>query len=390
MHLGFRLPDGEECELLFTRLPLGLEFKKGSPFTIECVQPGSHAEAMGVQCEWITISCNGETLEGKEVREGLQLVKLASMSLPQLRTLVEDTQCFRSTLLDIVENSALGVADQLVGPQGSSVLSEAESNSAVQSLVYSCRHNAGLFNCLLMFLRFAERAEVEGFQHIFYDGSCLPLYGNVSALFPELPRANSLPVNMAKQYAKKFAGGGSFADCRGVYERRGGLTDEDVGHGRALAKRHLTLAPSVEACLQDAASTYGLQDAVGVHVRRTDKGREAPLNLAITVAEVVKAISVELQTLLLEKVYLASDDAAFAADVQASLEKEGVHVITWGSHMSAKVGKPSHYDRDIPGLEKATDAIADCYLLGKCRKLLSTYSSLSVIAALWAAPGTPW
>lgn len=381
MRLSFCVPEGGTRDIVFSRLPLGLDFRKGSPFTIDKVQHGSHAEEMGVQPDWVVISCNDHNLREKTVRDGLQILYAACTALPQLRSAIESSQPFRESLLDVVERAALKRA-------ASHCEEEMEVISSLPcDLVYQCKHNAGLFNCLLMYLRFAECAEKKGFKTMFFDGTALPLYGNICALFPALPSRIS---DQSRQASKEFCGSGSFANCRGVYERKGGLNIDDATQGRALAARHLSLAPEVEHCLLEAARKFELSDAIGVHIRRTDKGREAPSNLSITAKEVALAVVDNSRRLGTTRAFVASDDTQFSKELHDLLEAEDVSVISWGSHMPERAGKPCHYDHKIPGLEKAADAIADCFLLAKCRALISTYSSLSVIATLWSAPDTPW
>merc|ERR1719379_3107072 len=137
------------------------------------------------------------------------------MSLPHIRTETQSRTSYRSTLLDIVEAVVRSGPRKIDG-----------DISSQNFVVYRCKHNAGLFNCLLMFLQFAERAEAKGCDAVFFDGMCLPLYGNISAVFPAVPEATN-GAGGTEQTSKECCGGGSFANMRGVYERRGPLTAED-------------------------------------------------------------------------------------------------------------------------------------------------------------------
>merc|ERR1712060_82589 len=123
-----------------------------------------------------------------------------------------------------------------------------------------------------------------------------------------------------------------------------------------------------------------LANALGVHVRRTDKGKEAPSNLALTVESAAEKTCQLAQKIGATKVFLAADSAPFLSSLKKTLEIQGLPVVTWGSHLPAKQSKPCHMDPAIPGLEKAADAIADCFFLSRCKGLLTTYSSLSAVA----------
>ena len=90
---------------------------------------------------------------------------------------------------------------------------------------------------------------------------------------------------------------GAFANTRGAVEKRGRLTETDVDAGRLLASRHLKLSPEVDRRLHEAAAAFGVTDALGVHIRRTDKGKEAPSNLSLSAEEVAARTFREAQLL---------------------------------------------------------------------------------------------
>merc|ERR1712224_1100147 len=84
----------------------------------------------------------------------------------------------------------------------------------------------------------------------------------------------------------------------------------------------------------------------------------------------------------LQKLFLAGDDAMFLARLR-SLLGATYTVISWPSALSES-GKDPHYDSQLPGQEAAADAFADVFCLSRCKGLISTFSCLSVLAALWS------
>merc|ERR1719183_430094 len=99
MQLDFHLPDCRSAKLTFVRFPLGFEFQKNHPFAIGIVHSGSHAEELGVQCDWVATSCNGKCLTDMSVRDGMRILNDAFMSLPQLPSTAELMPSLRSTLM---------------------------------------------------------------------------------------------------------------------------------------------------------------------------------------------------------------------------------------------------------------------------------------------------
>jgi len=403
LRVAFEPPGADLQEVVFTRLPLGLSFSKALPLSVDTVESASHAEELGVQPGWLVATVGGRDLRVLGLRSALRSLKESAASLPGY--LKVQPSC---PAAGPAQNCCDGYRSDLMVFLGNRQEAQATPDAPDRMLLYRCKTNAGLGNCLLMFLTFARRASIASrdcvdgnasrstesaenngtFDTVLFDGTSLPLYGDVSALFPQLPPAGTTAV--ADQRSRSFGRCGSFAGCRGVYERRGPLLPNDVEIGRPLASRHLRLAAPVEALLLDAASALGLEQCLGVHVRRTDKGREAPSNLTLSITEAAKAAAQRAREIDAVRVFLASDDAAFLTELAKELEAIGFPTVAWGSHLPSKAGRPCHYDWTIPGLEKAADALADCFLLARCKGILSTYSSLSTIATLWSAPEVTW
>lgn len=250
-------------------------------------------------------------------------------------------------------------------------------------IVYHCHHNGGIGNSLVMFLGCAERALAHEFDYVHFDPVHLPLYGDVSALFPDVPTM----WFGAPQPCDRLGKWGFFANGRGMIERCGPLNKEDLIIGRHTAHRVLHLQADVQRSLMNFARSVRLWEALGVHVRRTDKSKDAASKFYMSPAEAASEVLRQAKKVQAERVYLAADDAVFLTAMSESIADKGLPCITWGSRLSQRPGKASHHDHNIPGLEKAVDALADCFLLSLCRGMICTYSSLSVVATLWADEG---
>merc|ERR1712232_684396 len=129
---------------------------------------------------------------------------------------------------------------------------------------------------------------------------------------------------------------------------------------------------------------------MGIHVRRTDKGREAPSNFAASAAEVAEKAARCAAQLGVVRAFIAGDDAVFLRALKGELKTLGMVVApSWPSLLSAR-GRAAHFDAAIPGPEAAADALADAFCLSQCQGLLATYSSLATWAALWAKDRACW
>lgn len=65
MQVNFRLPDGSEKAVMLTQKPVGFDFRKATPITVDLVEPGGHAAEVGIQPGWVIHRINGEDMSGK-------------------------------------------------------------------------------------------------------------------------------------------------------------------------------------------------------------------------------------------------------------------------------------------------------------------------------------
>mmetsp|Transcript_101482 Transcript_101482/g.166790 ORF Transcript_101482/g.166790 Transcript_101482/m.166790 type:complete len:207 (-) Transcript_101482:86-706(-) len=191
----------------------------------------------------------------------------------------------------------------------------------------------------------------------------------------------------APQPVSKIRKWGCFADYRGMMEAQGPLTKDDLILGRHVTHRVLHLQDDVQRSLLDFARTVQLWEAFAVHVQRSDRQEDAPANFYMSPAEAADAAVREVKEIKAQRVFLASDDAIFLNAMSESIADRGVPCVTWGSRLSQRPGRHSHHGGSTSGLEKALDALAECFLLSLCRGMLCTYSSLSMVATLWADEG---
>jgi len=259
-------------------------------------------------------------------------------------------------------------------------------------LIWPCRQKAGLGAVVLRFLGLAELAEkVGGIYGIHLDATAFIPYGDLSTLL-------QLPRHVADQYALQAFASSSFprrrwqgfANGRVCREGRPHLSETDVTTGRRLCRQHLSINQAVLRALDSFATTMMLSMALGVHIRRTDKGCEAPSNLFITAEEAARKALKAAVAVGVRLIFLAGDDPKFLADVQAFVSADvGMKVIAWPSRLSQR-GRAVHYDWQVPGTEAAADALADAFCLSRCRGLLSTFSCLSAWATLLSSSGFVW
>ncbi|CAL1147682.1 unnamed protein product [Cladocopium goreaui] len=68
--ITFQLPDSSSKDVFFKEKPLGLEFKKSVPLTVNCVR-----DVAKVQCGWIATHLQGEEISTDLKEATIQLVR---------------------------------------------------------------------------------------------------------------------------------------------------------------------------------------------------------------------------------------------------------------------------------------------------------------------------
>lgn len=75
------MDNGDMKTIVFTQLPLGIAFDKGTPARITDVESGSHAEQLGVQRGWTFKSISGQDVAGKDFRAFMAFLKAGQAEL---------------------------------------------------------------------------------------------------------------------------------------------------------------------------------------------------------------------------------------------------------------------------------------------------------------------
>uniref|UniRef100_A0A7S1S7M9 PDZ domain-containing protein n=1 Tax=Alexandrium catenella TaxID=2925 RepID=A0A7S1S7M9_ALECA len=75
MTVGFRLPNGTQREVAFTKRPLGVDFHRSSPIMLKRVHEGSQGQLMGVQAGWEVYFIDGIDVRGKDFHATYDLLK---------------------------------------------------------------------------------------------------------------------------------------------------------------------------------------------------------------------------------------------------------------------------------------------------------------------------
>jgi len=186
---------------------------------------------------------------------------------------------------------------------------------------------------------------------------------------------------------------------QGVIEEWGGLTPECAARGRGLCRRNIALSAALLQRVRAAANQFlgGHSRWLAVHIRRTDKTVEAPVNFALTHDKLVARIIAQCKVWHCDGVFLCSDDATLKQ--QLTMRIMGVPltpngstkliVSTYPSSLSSW-GTATHFDAGLDSYKKTEDVVMECLLMSQCHGLLSTFSNISVAAVFLSGDDYPY
>jgi len=187
----------------------------------------------------------------------------------------------------------------------------------------------------------------------------------------------------------------------GVIEEWGGLTPECAARGRGLCRRNIALKADLLQRVRAAADRFlgGGRRWLAVHIRRTDKSVEAPVNFELNVENLVARIIMQCMVWQCDGVFLCSDDAALKQQLTVRLmcvplatngnSSTRLAVSAYPSSLS-RSGTAAHLDAGLDSYKKAEDVVMECLLMAQCHGLLSTYSNVSVAAVFLSGDEYPF
>jgi hypothetical protein len=152
---------------------------------------------------------------------------------------------------------------------------------------------------------------------------------------------------------------------------------------RATAARLVASHVRVKRPLLDRVDQYLRENfadaapAIGVHYRGTDKQEEEP---AVPYATVTAAIAASLHEIpdANPRVHIATDDQRFLDHARAAFPDR----VRCLSMTRSSDGRPLHKAAG-PGYLRGADAIVDCLVLSRCRRLLRTPSNLGLFSTFF-------
>lgn len=148
----------------------------------------------------------------------------------------------------------------------------------------------------------------------------------------------------------------------------------ELDHARRLFAQYFRPNPMLQAAV-DAAAAGTDQFDFSVHFRGTDKFLESG---EVSYAQMLEVLDLELASLEAPRIFLATDDAAFAAAIRSRFP-----AARFVSYDLGKVadGIPRHFSTLAPH-EKALEAAVNIFLLARAKACVRTSSFLSAMAAL--------
>lgn len=190
---------------------------------------------------------------------------------------------------------------------------------------------------------------------------------------------------------------------QGVIEDWGGLTPECAARGRGLCRRNIALNAQLLRRVRAAAGQLlgGRRRWLAVHIRRTDKSVEAPVNFALSTDNLAARILVQCKVWGCDGVFLCTDDPTLKQELTARLAgaplaprgkapcSSELAVSAYPSTLSSW-GAAAHMDAGLDGYKKANDIVMECLLMAQCHGLLSTFSNVSVAAVFLSGDDYPY
>uniref|UniRef100_A0A7S1LQ47 PDZ domain-containing protein n=1 Tax=Alexandrium catenella TaxID=2925 RepID=A0A7S1LQ47_ALECA len=82
MTLSFLMKDSCEREVVVTRRPLGVDFKKEMPLKVKHVRPGSAGAELNIEAEWVITKVNGETIQDLAFQAAYDKLKKGLAAVP--------------------------------------------------------------------------------------------------------------------------------------------------------------------------------------------------------------------------------------------------------------------------------------------------------------------
>lgn len=152
-----------------------------------------------------------------------------------------------------------------------------------------------------------------------------------------------------------------------------------IESANALLFRHFQFRAEVIAEFDTIArELLGDAPALGVHFRGTDKNTEADL---VPPARMLTALEVELARMPTgAPLFVATDEQVF---LEACVSRFGRRVVALPDHRRSTNDRPVHRDLDGDGYALARDALFNCLMLSRCRRVLKTASVLSAWAKVF-------
>jgi len=127
-----------------------------------------------------------------------------------------------------------------------------------------------------------------------------------------------------------------------------------------------------------ARDLLGTMPALGVHFRGTDKTGEAD---RVSPLRMLRAIELELAHMPAgSQLFVATDEQAF---LDACLQRFGRRVMALPDHRRSTDDRPVHKDLAADGYSLGRDALFNCLMLSRCRRVLKTASILSAWAKVF-------
>jgi len=187
-----------------------------------------------------------------------------------------------------------------------------------------------------------------------------------------------------------------------------GLPAWHAAKGRLLCQRFAWLRPELRRVAQEFAEREmpgavingsgndpAPSSAVGcrwlaVHLRRSDKGDEAPENLALEEEEIARQAAITCHAWGCGGVYLASDDWRLKLGLRPRLEEEGLRVAAYAPVLSPDPRRCTHMDQELDAHRKTWDACFEIAVMALCQGLLCTHSFMANMAVYYSRPPYPY
>ena len=183
-----------------------------------------------------------------------------------------------------------------------------------------------------------------------------------------------------KQFDGRWHPGGAHAETP--------LNAPKVAVCRQLVSRYLRLTPAFQHKVQrianqtlDARLTY-----LAVHVRKTDKGCEAPENVALSTHAIAEKVKLAANKFGCDAVFLCADAQETKKEIRNALSGE-IRVSMYAAILPASPEVAPHMDPEIPSVRKAEDMVVELMLMSRfCQALISTRSNVSTSVVVLAPP----